>query len=407
MSKRILLKSLTTFALCAAFCAPAVADDKLILAQKVELKVVDGNPTYVGVGAGPFTDRYPNGIDTSGNVAAQNPGKPAPATDLTQGRIPPGGAKREFGSIGASQGSIIQNSSGKDVKEIEITTKGKDAANVDNTIDPKSKDGDDFDSPITGKTITFKAKAGKELKPNERIWMLIPKGPQPADPGAKIYEGKATTASSDPPKQPGYELPTQLAALTHSATVSLGIAGPLRTLSFATGPIDELRYGDGTSTTSALVDFVFGSQLAIGDMQILGPSSLSGAFELSDGGVSLTRNGTVIFQGELVDALLIPDRLRPGWAHLQAGFGFLEEGSAAPGSEFLRAYFGDLSEGRFFIDTDLLSATGNLTFAGTGHGTALLAGVVPEPATSVLVGGALALLAWAMQRGRGRLMARV
>jgi hypothetical protein len=55
----------------------ALADDKLILAQKVELKNVDGNSTWVGVGKGPFTDSFPNGIDATGNVAAQAPGKPA------------------------------------------------------------------------------------------------------------------------------------------------------------------------------------------------------------------------------------------------------------------------------------------------------------------------------------------
>jgi hypothetical protein len=401
MDKRVLFKSLVIGLLCAAFSGAVLGDDKLILAQKVELKVVDGNSTYVGVGTGPFTDRFPNGIDASGNVANQQAGKPAPATDLTQGRIPPGATvKREFGSIGASQGSIIQNSSGKDVKEIEVTTKGKDAANNDNTIDANSKDGADFDTTIAGKTITFKAKAGKELKPNQRIWMLIPEGPQPGTPGNKIYEGKVTTALLVPPPQPGFDRPTQVAAVSETATVSLGINGALKTLSFTAGAIDFTRYGDGSTSSSPALDFTVGSQMAIGDMAILGPSSLSGAFELSDSGISLTQNGRVIFQGELVNGLLIPDPQRSGWAHIQARFGFFEEGSALPGSRFMQEHFGEAAEGGFFIDADLLLATNGLAVPGTGQGIALVAGVIPEPPSAALMGLGLALIAGRVLRSR-------
>ena len=401
MDKRVLLKSLVIGLLCAAFSGAALGDDKLILAQRVELKVVDGNSTYVGVGAGPFSDRFPYGIDASGNVANQQNGKPAPATDLTQGRIPPGATvKREFGSIGASQGSIIQNSSGKDVKEIEVTTKGKDAANKDNAIDAKSKDGDDFDATISGKTITFKAKAGKELKPNQRIWMLIPEGPQPGTPGNKIYEGKVTTAQFVPPPQAGFDRPTQVAAVSETVAVSLGINGTLKTLSFTAGAIDFTSYGDGSTNRSPALDFAVGSQVAIGDMTILGPSSLSGAFDLSDSGISLTRNGRVIFQGELVNGLLIPDPQHSGWAHVQARFGFFEEGSALPGSRFMQEHFGEATEGGFFMDADLLLATNGLAVPGTGHGIALVAGVIPEPASAVLMVVGLALVVGRVLRSR-------
>jgi hypothetical protein len=401
MNKRVLVASLMFSALYIAFAATSFADNKLILAQKIELQVVDGNPTYVGVGAGPFTDRFPNGIDASGNVAMQQPGKPAPATDLTQGRIPPGATvKRDFGSIGASQGSIILNSSGKDVSEIEITTKGKDAANVDNTIHPNSKDGDDFDAPIAGKTITFKAKAGKALKPNQRIWMLIPPGPQPGMPGDKIYEGKVTTAQLVPPPQPGLGGPTQVAAVAENAAVSLTIAGGVQTLSLAAGAVDFASYGDGSSAASPAQDFTVGSQVTIGDMVILGPSSLSGAFELSDSGIALTQSGQVIFQGELVNGLLIPDPQRSGWAQIQAQFGFFEEGSALPGSRFLREHFGEALEGAFFMQSDLLLATSNLTLPGIGHGTAQISAMIPEPANAVLMTFGLVLIASRLLRSR-------
>ena len=385
MNMQRLAKSLAIALLCVAFSGTAVSDDKLIQAQKVELQVIDGNSTWVGVGSGPFKDRFPNGVDASGKVGVQQPGKPAPTTDLTQGRIPPGATtKREFGSIGATQGSIIQNSSGKDVTEIEITTKGKDGTGADNKIDPASKDGDDFDTTISGKTIQLKAKAGKELKPNERIWMLVPAGPQPGTPGGKIYEGKVTTAQLVPPPTPGYDTPTQVAAVSNAASVTLGLDAGVRTLSFAAGAIGLATYGDGSSSSSPALDFTIGSAVSIGDMRILGPSTLTGAFELSDSGISLTSDGKVIFQAELVNALLIPDPLRSGWAHIQARFGFLEEGSALAGSRFLAEHFAESAEGGFFMDTDLLFATSGLSAPGTGMGTAVVAGVVPEPASVLL-----------------------
>jgi hypothetical protein len=89
-------------ALTVSVSSSAWADEKLILVQKVELKVVGGKSTWVGVGNGPFKDRYPNGIDASGTIMMQLPGKPAPKAGLTQSRMSATDVtKREFGSIAA------------------------------------------------------------------------------------------------------------------------------------------------------------------------------------------------------------------------------------------------------------------------------------------------------------------
>lgn len=369
----------------------ATADDKLILAQKVELKTVDGNPTLVGVGKGPFTDMYPNGIDQSGKVTEQKPGKPSPADDLTQGRIPPGaGIKRDFGSIGASQGSIILNSSGKEVKEIEITTKGKDSNNNDNKIDPKSKDGDDFEVQLSpdGKTITLKAKAGKELQKNERIWMLIPKGPQPGDPGPKIYEGKVTLASATP-SAPGFQIPGNPKAEATSASVSFQTLDGVGTLSFKPATIDLATYLDGTTSNSP-TDKVIGGQILIDNMKLLGPSpDIPGAFQFSDSSLAVVGDGQTLFQSGLTNVLLVPDPENPGKTHFQADLGFLIEGRAG-GSRFLDEYFNFSSNlSGLFSQSDLLSVTKNFTISGETNANILLSASVPEPLTFLGVGTAV------------------
>jgi PEP-CTERM motif-containing protein len=400
--------SLFVVALCLTLSpARAFADDKLILAQKVELKIVDGNATYVAVGNGPFKDRFPNGLDASGTVAMQKPGKPAPATDLTQGRIPPQAVnKREFGSIGATQGSIIQNSTGEAVTKLEITTKGVDAANNANKIDANSKDGDDFDTTLTGNTITLTAKPGKELKKNERLWMLIPEGPQPGDAGKKIYEGKVELLKPAPAPAPKPQMPAPPKAGNQGggAKMNYNITNGLGSLSFAAGSIDFATYFDGTSVTSSLFDSIIGSQINIGDMNILGPSSsVPGAFQLSDSGLSLTLDGLTLLQAELTDGLLIPDLLNPGMADIQASLAFLEEGRLGTGSRYLDEHFSLSAAAALFFRSNLLAATSGLSRPGAASGVVSVAStesVVPEPASLILMSTGLLALVRRSQRRR-------
>jgi len=380
----------------------AAADDKLILAQKVELNVVDGNSTWVAVGNGPFKDRFPNGLDASGTVAMQKPGKPAPATDLTQGRIPPQAVNlREFGSIGATQGSIIQNSTGQSVKKIEMTTKGVDAANNANKLDPKSGDGDDFDTTINGNTITLTAKNGKELKKNERIWLLVPEGPQPSDPGKKIYEGKVELLqpAAAPAPQPQVPAVPKTGNQGGGASLNFRQTNGVGTLTFLAGEVDFATYFDGTTVGSSLEDVVIGSLIRIGDMDILGPSSdVPGALELSDSGISLVLNGETLLQAELTHGLLIPDPVDSGVADLQAALTFLEEGRVGIGSRYLDEHFRLSNAAGLFFRSNLLAATNGLSDSGSAFGVVSIASTdaVPEPGTAVLL--VMGLAGFAYQR---------
>jgi hypothetical protein len=386
-----------------------MADDKLILVQRVELTTVDGNATYVGIGTGPFTTAFPNGIDVSGAVTEQKPGKPAPTTDLTQGRIADSATtEAEFGSIGATQGSIIKNSAGKPVDTIQITTQGMTGGTA-NGIDTKSTDGSDFDTAIAGKTITFTAKTGKALPKNQFIWMLIPKGPQPGTAGDKIYKGKVTTVGALTPPAPERQTAQAPKAGNTSGAVAT-FSSATQTISFSAGEVSFAKYFDGTTVTAnGPGEPVIGTQIQVGDMQILGPSpSVPGAFALSDSGVALVANGQTLLQGELVNDLLIPDASHPGFAEIQGSLSFWDEG-AMVGSRYVGEFFSDSIASDLFIDTDLLAATGNLTTDGSGVGSAVVASVaVPEPSTDVLLSiGLLAFLGSVTRRATGVRLSRL
>jgi hypothetical protein len=340
---------------------------------------------------------YPNGIDASGNVAVQMPGKPAPDTSLTQGRIPMTavGKTLEFGSIGAAQGSIIKNSTGGVVNAITISTQGTDGTGAANTIDPNSGDGSDFPATIAGNTITFTAANGKQLNNNQYIWMMIPQGPQPGMPGAKIYKGGVTTpppAAPPPPKKDTGMLP---ATGNNTGTASVQYDSSTQTLSFNPGNTNFVDYFDGTTANvNGPSENSIGSQIQLGDMQILGPSSdVPGAYDLSDSGVALVQDGQTILQAELTNDLLIPDPSNPDYAEVQGSLTFLEEGESL-GSQYVDEYFGDSSASDVFFYTNILSATDNLTLDGQAYGNVSISSVapVPEPGSLGLLAPALLML---------------
>lgn len=381
---------LTTASLLLLLAQAANADDKLIQVQKVTVGVVNGNATLQGVGKGPFTDAYPNGIDMSGKVKMQKAGEPAPRDMLAQSKISPtDDTEREFGSIGAKQGSVIVNDSGKAVKEIDITTQGNDGTGAANNIDPKSTDGDDFDTEISkdGKTIKLKAKPGKELGKDEQIWIKMPKGPQPGDKGDKIYKGKVVLAQASLPVLPWSPTTPKAANESGTATVSLQLSGGIQTLSFlGAGNITNTTYADGSGAITALLDPIIGSQLVIDDMVILGQSAkVVGAWRLSDSALALVQNGQTVFHAELVNALLIPDPLHPGSADIMAALGFFSEALSDLGSRYLDEYFQISRADGFVFHSDLLSATNGLTIGGSARGSAALVGQVAEPGSLMLL----------------------
>ena len=380
--------SLAATVLC--YSTSAFADKKLILVQKVELTVVDGKATWVGVGNGPFKDRFPNGIDATGTIKMQEKDKPAPKAGLTQSRMLPANVvKTEFGSIAAAKGSIIVNNTGAKVTEIEITTKGT-TGGTPNTIDDKSGDGDDFDwkiDKLTMKTITFKAKKGKELAPDQNIWMLIPEGPQPGMPGAKIYEGKVTTNPPVAPPAPAPAAPSPPAASSGGGS-GLSYDSSMGVLSFQPSTVVVIAYSDGSSTvTNSADEDVIGSQIQIGQMQVLGPSStVPGAYALSDSGIAFVQGEQVLLQAELTNNLLIPDPQHPGYAILQGSLTVGEEGlplvwggqdDGLIQSKYIEEYFGASGASDVFLETNILATTQNLTEDGEATGTAMVASVAP------------------------------
>jgi hypothetical protein len=167
------------------------------------------------------------------------------------------------------------------------------------------------------------------------------------------------------------------------------------TISFNAGNVAFANYFDGsTTTTNGPTENVIGSQIQIGDMQVLGPSSdVPGALQLSDSGVALVQNGMTLLQAELVNDLLIPDPSHPGFAEIQGSLSILEEGEGL-GSRYIDEYFTDSLASDLFFDSNILSATDNLTQDGEATGSAIIASVtsVSEPSVSLLLATALSLL---------------
>ena len=362
-----------------SLCGSAWADEKLILVQKVKLTVVQDKPTWVGIGKGPFTDQYPNGL-------------PFNAPQLAQSKIDPNDInEREFGSIGAANGSMIKNLTGKNVTQIQITTQGK-TNGTDNTIDKKSSGGDEFETAINGKTITFTIKRGKVFKTDEFVWMKMPKGPQPGQPGAKIYKGKVTLEAPGMQLSPALAAPMPPAVGNNTGLSAIHYDSTTATLSFQPGSVTFATYTDGiTVVTNGPNEDIIGSQIQIGDMQVLGPSStVPGAFDLSDSGIALVQQDQTLLEGELINNLLVPDPSHPGLAVIQGTLTFDEglpyglSGGLASllHSKYVQQYFGDSSGSAVFFQSNILSSTDQLAHDGDATGPLLIGSIAPASASA-------------------------
>jgi hypothetical protein len=169
------------------------ADRGLIAVEPVSF---DGK-TYTGTDkAGPFSKGYPTGLDKS---------DPDSAT-ATLDKDVKVGTTYPWGSIGAKNGSFIQNKTGKPICKIVVT------ATDGNTFDTAPQTGDGWTAEVSKdkKTITFTAKEAKFCIPDGGwFWMKVPKSPQPGSGTPPTLEGSIAAAT---PADPSGE--TAVVALT-------------------------------------------------------------------------------------------------------------------------------------------------------------------------------------------------
>ena len=372
-------------------CRPCSAQEMVvepIIMDSVTLQVVAGVPTWVGPAGGPFITMFPQGL-------------PANDPNLTQGRIPPAArnAAFPFGSIAATNGSIIKNSSGAALKDLEInltinqTFEGHDASDTGGKAFP--------DIPgLTndGKTITF---SGGNIANGSSIWMKIPEAPQPGNPqgNATWFTGLGTPKIAPAPA-PAPMVPLRPAAgndgTNPASTSKMSYDSSTGTMSFQPGTVNVVQYLDGSSTRmNGPSESIIGGHITIAPMSLIGPSSsIPGAFSFSDSGLTITEGSTTFLGASLTNDVLIPDKSVPGFDSVLEGTLVWEEGqtglSSSLPSQFLNEYFNtpvSVAVGEVFFRTNLLGETGDLGMSGSFTGTVFVAdSIVPEPTTLLLLG---------------------
>ena len=205
-----LLAPVVGLAAIAASAAPAAAAPR----DKWQFQVVDkAGDLYKPVGTGLFKDDYKDGIwiGTPGTRPANTTqAGPRDRTGLFQLTAAPAhcGNTQEFTSIGAAQGLILHNNTGRPIEKIELEIKAGDTFTGVNA-------GDDGKIKVTnvGNKLTVEFKPA--VQPGQYIWMRFGRfvaadqvgakgrlicGPAPAPPPRRCAEGsldpdldKATT----------------------------------------------------------------------------------------------------------------------------------------------------------------------------------------------------------------------
>jgi hypothetical protein len=161
--------------------APALAADRgVILFQPV---TTDKSGAFVGIGAGPFTTAYPDGVKDDGKTLARNKVVKDNFTKTYQ-----------WGSDGSTGGMVIKNLSHMPICQITI-------GSLDGSTFPK--DVKLYKAPANwqvtvsddAKTLTFAA-AGKDncvTTENGWFWMQVPESPKPTE-GKPTLNGKLALA---------------------------------------------------------------------------------------------------------------------------------------------------------------------------------------------------------------------
>ena len=295
---------------------------------------------------------------------------------------------------------------GKAVEDIEIKMRNK----VDTF--KGSKGNDDF-TVTEGKdaagfaTLTVKAKVGKELKPNEYLWIKIPPAPKNVDPTKMKdwqFEGVLTPTPPKPvppPPPPVPEKPKTPATGSgdgKNPDSSMNFDRGTGRLDFQTCPVGFARYADGSVVNSnSSFESIIGTRITILPTQLLGPSANApGAFDFDPTLLEIALGGTIFLHATLGDVTLFPDASDPRFDSVLTGHLVWDQSAAALGSRYLDEKNQFSAEDSIFFRTNLLHDTLFLTSTGSSVGTFEVASVlaaIPEPSTLALTGlGALYLL---------------
>lgn len=171
-------------ALALAVSAPAYAADKGLVA--LEPVSFDGT-TYTGTDPkGPFSIGYPKGL---------NKNDPDSATAALSDKVKQG-TTYPWGSVGAKNGSFIQNNTGKNICKIVVsTTDGS-------TFDTAPQAGANWTATVSKdkQTITFTAVKDPDncIKNGGWFWMQVPESPQPGSGTPPTLSGSIASLTPDP-----------------------------------------------------------------------------------------------------------------------------------------------------------------------------------------------------------------
>lgn len=160
---------------------PATAADRdPILFQPV----VDKDGTFQGVGTGPFTTKYPDGVKDDGKTVARSK---VVADNFDKAYT--------WGTSGSDGGMVIKNISGKPICSITIKT-------LNDSLFPK--DAKVYQAPEgwtatvseDGRTLTFAAikKPDNCVPSGGWFWMKVPASPKPTAEGGATLNGQLAIA---------------------------------------------------------------------------------------------------------------------------------------------------------------------------------------------------------------------
>lgn len=220
--------------------APALAADRgVILFQPV----ADSSGTFTGVGAGPFSTAYPDGVADDGKTLARNK---VVADNFSKAY--------KWGSSGSKGGMVIKNISGKKICQITIgilddSTFPKDVTQY------KAPDGWKATVSEDAKTLTFAAvkKPDNCVANGDWFWMTVPASPKPTGTVAPTLDGKLALADggSDATALTSIEpdtVATSTATATATATDS-SIPTDSATSTIADTPTDSATATDTATPT--------------------------------------------------------------------------------------------------------------------------------------------------------------